>query len=416
MKILHTSDWHLGRTLYGRKRYDEFSKFLQWLADTIEQKEIDLLLVSGDVFDTCTPSNKAQQLYYRFLCRISDSCCKNVVVIAGNHDSPSFLDAPKELLRALNVTVVGAASENFEDEVFAVNGKDENAEAIVCAVPYLRDKEIRTAEPGENIDDKNRKIAEGIKEYYEKIAVCAETKRNDLLYSEQYKNTYIPIIATGHLFASGGKTIDGDGVRELYVGSLAFVHENVFPASIDYLALGHLHVPQIVSGKENIRYSGSPIPMGFGEADQEKSVVIIEFDKTGKMQINIDKIPCFQQLIRITGSLDDIIARLEELKKQESRAWIEIEYIGSDIIADLSDRMYKNVADSNMEILRIKNRCIADKVIKIVENETLDDLNENDVFVRCMDSFDIPDDQRAELIASYNEVIRDIDEEDARAD
>ena len=120
MKILHTSDWHLGRSLYGRKRYKEFSAFLDWLAQTIEDENVDALLVAGDVFDTSTPSNRAQELYYRFLCRVAASSCRHVVVVAGNHDSPSFLNAPKELLRALNVYVVGAVTESLEDEVIVL--------------------------------------------------------------------------------------------------------------------------------------------------------------------------------------------------------------------------------------------------------------------------------------------------------
>ena len=157
MKFLHTSDWHLGRSLYGRKRYEEFTAFLDWLTQTIEDEKIDALLVAGDVFDTSTPSNRAQELYYRFLCRVAASCCRHVVVVAGNHDSPSFLNAPKELLRALNVYVVGSMTEAYEDEVFILQA-DDKPEAIVCAVPYLRDKDIRTVEPGETIDDKNAKL------------------------------------------------------------------------------------------------------------------------------------------------------------------------------------------------------------------------------------------------------------------
>ena len=117
MKILHTSDWHIGRTLYGRKRYDEFSQFLNWLADVIKRQKVDALLVAGDVFDTTTPSNRSQSLYYRFLCDIAASDCRHVVIIGGNHDSPSFLNAPRQLLKAINIDVMGAASENVEDEV-----------------------------------------------------------------------------------------------------------------------------------------------------------------------------------------------------------------------------------------------------------------------------------------------------------
>jgi len=153
MKILHTSDWHLGRSLYGRKRYDEFASFLDWLGGTIEKENVDALLVAGDVFDTATPGNRAQELYYQFLCRVAASRCRHVVVIGGNHDSPSFLNAPKELLRALNVYVVGSMSESLEDEVIVLHHGN-RPEAIICAVPYLRDSDIRIFQPGETIDDK----------------------------------------------------------------------------------------------------------------------------------------------------------------------------------------------------------------------------------------------------------------------
>ena len=156
MRILHTSDWHIGRTLCGRKRYDEFEMFLDWLIDTIQREQVDILLVAGDIFDTSSPSNRAQELYYRFLCRAAASSCRHVVIIAGNHDSPSFLNAPKELLRAINVHVVGAAAENREDEVFVLTQGDGTPELIVCAVPYLRDRDIRIAEAGESVEDKGK--------------------------------------------------------------------------------------------------------------------------------------------------------------------------------------------------------------------------------------------------------------------
>lgn len=156
MKILHTSDWHIGRTLYGRKRYEEFEAFLSWLSETIKNEKVDVLLVAGDIFDTSEPSNRAQELYYQFLCRVSSSSCRHVIVIAGNHDSPSFLNAPKELLRALHVYVIGNISENIEDEILILKNKEGNPEVIVCTIPYLRDRDIRLAEAGETINDKER--------------------------------------------------------------------------------------------------------------------------------------------------------------------------------------------------------------------------------------------------------------------
>jgi len=148
MKILHTSDWHIGRALYGRKRYEELEAFLNWLVGLIEDENIDVLLVAGDVFDNSTPGNHAQELYYRFLCRMAASSNRHVVVTAGNHDSPSFLNAPRELLKFLNVHVVGCASDPPADELIVINVPDREPRLIVCAIPYLRDREIRTAEAG----------------------------------------------------------------------------------------------------------------------------------------------------------------------------------------------------------------------------------------------------------------------------
>jgi len=439
LKLLHTSDWHLGRSLYGRKRYDEFAAFLDWLGHTIETEKVDILLVAGDIFDTGTPSSRAQELYYKFLCRVAaSSCCRHIVVIAGNHDSPSFLEAPKELLRVLNVHVVGAMSKNPEDEVIVLNRNPQISQmdaddeiVIVCAVPYLRDRDVRSVEAGETIDDKNLKLVEGIRQHYAEVTAIAEAKRDSLRQSATSENKKIPIIAMGHLFTAGGKTVDGDGVRELYVGSLAHVDKEVFPSSIDYLALGHLHVPQAVGNAEHIRYCGSPIPMGYGEATQEKSVILVEFNlqitpmnadekvikeisgNRRNLRIHSKKIPCFQRLVRIKGSLDDIHVKLEELKKKDSHAWLEIEYTGSDIIGSLREILDETLADSFMEILRIKNKRLIDRVIRnSAADETLDDLDANDVFERCLDAFAVTDEDRDELIISYNEIIRNLMEGD----
>ncbi len=424
MKILHTSDWHLGRSLYGKKRYNEFSAFLDWLVQTIEEQGIDALLIAGDVFDTSTPSNRAQTLYYRFLCRVATSCCRHVVVIAGNHDSPSFLNAPRELLRALDVHVVGASTENLEDEVIVLErthvleGTDlksvpKQPEAIVCAVPYLRDRDLRTVAPGETIDDKNAKLIEGLKNHYADVCAIARKKQVEL-ETAGYEN--IPMIAMGHLFTAGGKTIDGDGVRELYVGSLAHVGIDVFPSAIDYLALGHLHVPQCVGSKEYIRYSGSPLPMGYGEAKQTKKVILAEFN-CSTPHIQEMNIPCFQELVRIAGSLDDIQQKLEVLKNSNSHAWLEIEYTGSDLIGNLRETLDEALAGSDMEICRIKNKRLIDRVLNTIQdNETLDDLAPRDVFIRCLEAFDVPEQDWDALTASYNEIIQSLHEEDINAE
>ncbi len=202
MKILHTSDWHLGRSLYGRKRYEEFRHFLDWLIDTIEQEQVDMLLVAGDIFDTSIPPNYAQELYYHFLHKVSATHCQHVVIIAGNHDSPSFLSAPAALLRVLNVYVVGSAMEDHRDEVIVLRDKADQPLAIVCAVPYLREKDIRSVESGESVEEKGIKLVAGLKEHYAQVCDYAQQQQQEL-YSQVAEP--LPVIAMGHLFAAGGK-------------------------------------------------------------------------------------------------------------------------------------------------------------------------------------------------------------------
>ncbi|WP_444884837.1 exonuclease SbcCD subunit D C-terminal domain-containing protein [Microbulbifer sp. PSTR4-B] len=418
MKILHTSDWHIGRTLYGRKRYEEFEAFLIWLAEAIQKNSIDVLIVAGDVFDTSTPSNRAQELYYRFLCRVAISSCRHVLIVAGNHDSPSFLNAPRELLKALDVHVVGNISSSLEDEVLVLCDKQDVPELIVCAVPYLRDRDIRVAEAGESIEDKERKLIDGIRTHYAAVATLAEQKRESL-------GGGIPIVATGHLFTAGGQTVDGDGVRDLYVGSLAHVAAGIFPASFDYVALGHLHVPQKVNGSETIRYSGSPLPMGFGEAKQQKSVCLVAFDqaqglsKTASVQM-ID-VPVFQKLERIRGDWGGILNRILELSVIDapdgSAVWAEVIYEGDEVIGDLRERLEAEISNAKVEVLRIKNNRVIDRVLRqIHQEESLDDLNVNDVFERCLDVNCIPDEQRPELLRAYKETLSSLHEEDVKAE
>lgn len=412
MKILHTSDWHLGRTLYGRKRYEEFTSFLDWLLQTISDEKIDILLIAGDIFDSSLPGNRAQELYYRFLCQVATSCCRHVVIIAGNHDSPSLLNAPKELLRRLHVYVVGKITDDRNDEVFTLyhNGIPE---LIVCAVPYLRDKDIRTVEPGETIDDKNAKLVSGLKNHYADVCVIAQQRQAEFK-STGYNN--VPIVAMGHLFVAGGKTVDDDGVRQLYVGSLVDIGAEAFPPAIDYLALGHLHVPQTVNNVEHLRYCGSPIPMGYGEASQQKKIVVVEFNNS-RTTIGEIAVPCFQQLVRISGNLANIQKTLTQLKRSESSAWLEIEYSGSATIANLRGILEEAIAGSALEIRRITNRRVIERLNSMAAtNETLDDLDAGDVFDRCLDSFAIPAAERDQLTLCYQEIVRSIEEEDRNAE
>lgn len=409
MKVLHTSDWHIGRTLHTRKRYEESEAFLNWLAGLIEGEAIDVLLVAGDIFDNSTPSNTAQEIYYRFLCRVAASANRHVVITAGNHDSPSFLNAPRELLKYLNVHIVGCASDPPTDEAIVLAGPNHEPELIVCAVPYLRDRDIRVAEAGESIEDKEQKLIEGIRAHYRLVCEAARQKR-DLL------NKPVPIVAMGHLFAAGGRTVDGDGVRELYIGSLAQVGSDLFPEGIDYLALGHLHIPQKVGGSDFIRYCGSPLPIGFGEADQQKCVVLVEFSGNAPHVTDIP-VPRFRELKTLRGDWQTIAGGIDAMKSKEGNSWLEIIYDGEEIIGNLRERLDEASKGTGMEILSVRNnQVLASALGRMGKEESLDDLDVTEVFKRCLDSHEVPKEQRPELLSAYREVITSLYEADPMAE
>jgi len=409
MNIIHTSDWHLGRSLYGRKRYEEFEAFLDWLADLLAQEKIDALLVAGDVFDNTAPSNRSQEMYYRFLCRVAESTCRHVVITAGNHDSSSFLNAPRALLRHLQIYIVGSISENSDEEVLVLKDSRGEPELIICAVPYLRDRDIRSVETGESVEDKDRKLVEGTRVHYAQVCSRAEEIRSQL-------DRPIPIIAMGHLFAAGGKTVEGDGVRELYVGSLAHVGVDIFPDCIDYLALGHLHSAQTIGGQEKYRYAGAPLSMGFGETARAKTVMKLTWTN-GQAEMAPIEVPLWQKLHRIRGDWEQIEQQLADLISAQTEAWLEIIYEGAEIISDLRDKLDGEVEGSGLEILRVNNKRVGEQEMSLMsQGENLSELDVKEVFERCLDAREVPEHQREELLTIYDEVINSLDSEDWMAE
>lgn len=407
MKFLHTSDWHIGRHLYTRKRYREHAAFLDWLAAFIVSESVDALLVAGDVFDTATPGTRAQELYYGFLEKVAKSHCRHVVVVGGNHDSPTFLDAPKGLLGRFGVHVVGAATEDPAKEVLLLKEEGGAPAAIVCAVPFLRDRDLRRVEAFEDMAEKDARLVAGIRQHYRAVCDAAVALRDSLPRP-------VPVIATGHLFAAGASTVEGDGVRELYVGSLAHVGGDLFPSSIDYLALGHLHSPQMVGGEETRRYSGSPLPMSFGEAGQTKSVLTISFSNPkAPPAIFSHPIPVFQKLVSLRGDRDTITKALGALIKEKISVWVEVTYTGEAVAADLREALEAVTTGTCVEILRIRNHgMIARTLHPETKEETLEDLSVQEVFLRCLDAHGVPEADRANLQAAHDTVVALIEDRD----
>ena len=408
MKILHTSDWHLGCSLCGHKRYEEYEQFISWLDGLIRKEQIDVVLISGDLFDTGTPGNRALEIYYRFLNRVTVIPGLQVIVIAGNHDSPSLINAPQALLKHLRIHVFGSITDRPEDNIVEIVDRNGQTSLIVCAVPYLRDRDIRLTEPGESIEDKTRKLEEGVQAHYRQVNRIAREKQKS-------SNSRIPIVAMGHLFVSGGKTVEGDGVRELYVGNLARIHAETLCEGVDYFALGHLHIPQKIAGKDMIRYCGSPIALGFEDAKNQKQVVIIEFGSKDPVARTVD-VPKFQNILTLKGELPSIEREIVSLINLRQPIWIEVLFSGSHSPSTVQSQLRELIEGTNIEILRIrpldtgKSPLFSDDI-----GESLEDLSEAEVFERCMDAGNVPAEDQRDLTEAFMEILHEIAEEDTQA-
>jgi len=394
MRILHTSDWHLGHKLYGHQRTLEHQAFLDWLLKCIEEQQVELLIVAGDIFDSQTPSNKSLALYYRFLSRCAESCCKHTIIIGGNHDSPTLLNAPRELLNFLNIHIVGRATDDIEDELIILRDAENNPELMVLAAPYLRDKDIRISEAKESTGDKHEKMLQGIKNHYLQLCELAKNRQKQLAAK-------IPLIATGHLFCQGGKTRQGDGVRELYVGTLVQLGLDSFPEDIDYLALGHLHMPQRIARQDNRRYSGAPLVMSFSEAKEQKNVLLLDSKKN--FEVQKVAIPAFQAMESLTGDIKCILEEIEQLIKQDKSILLEINYQGQNLIDDLQEQIFSAIDGTRLHVLRISNKRIYDHILQqSSEIKTLEELTPHQVFQQCLEVNEIPEEQRPEMEAAFS--------------
>lgn len=294
MKILHTADWHLGQTFYEYDRRTEHLHFLEWLKRQIKHRDVDLLLLAGDVFDGPNPSAESQRMYYHFLRQVTtDNPSLQIIIIAGNHDSAARLEAPNPLFDGMNITVRGVvkrdpegeidlahlivpiykkeslpviskakASGKTEEELLPITMNRGHIAAFCLAVPYLRQGDYP---PSEN-------YSKGIQALYKELF-------------DEIKEEGKPVIAMGHLQATGAELSENDRSERAVIGGLEGVAPEAFDRGIVYTALGHLHRLQRVSERENVRYAGAPIPMTFAEKRNRNGIVLVEIDE-GKADMN----------------------------------------------------------------------------------------------------------------------------------
>jgi exonuclease SbcD len=415
MRILHTADWHLGHRLYGHDRATEHREALNWLLLTIEREGVELLVLAGDVFDTMNPSNAARNLYYDFLGRLRDTGCHSAVIVGGNHDSPTLMDAPADLLRHLDVHVVGGVRERIEDQIIPIyRPTDRNTPAlIVAAVPFLRDRDLKYSVIGESATEKVQRMRHSIREHYRAIGAAAERLRS---------HDGIPIVGTGHLFASGATDAE-DKETHIYLADRSNIGAGEFCDCFDYVALGHIHRGQRVGECHHIRYSGSLIPLTFGEARGPQSVLVVDLPAAGQ-EVTVSKVtvPVSRELITLTGDAERLKARLRAMTdrqrgKEASRCcpWVDVRLETPHPVPLLREQLTAicapTEADENAgteELPRIlRTRWVNSAPERIPAAAPLQELSElrpEQVFDRLCNRNGAPREDYPELLATFREL------------
>ncbi|PJJ59265.1 exonuclease subunit SbcD [Hymenobacter chitinivorans] len=405
MRVLHTADWHLGqRFISGHERTDEHRYFLEWLVEVVREQQVEVLVIAGDVFDTGSPSNQALELYYSFLLNMRGTGCRDIVVVGGNHDSPATLNAPARLLRHLRVHVVGCVPDCFDDQVLVLDDAQGKPGLVVCAVPFLRDRDVRLSVPGESAEEREARIKQGIADHYARVA---EVER-----VWQLKDLGLPVLATGHLYAAGAAPSDSE--RTIHVGNLGQVTADHFPTIFDYVALGHLHRPQRVGGREHIRYSGSPIPLSFSEIDHPKEILLLDFAE-GKLQ-NLEAmlVPGTRRLARFHGDLAEVITALTTYDNAGFRlpAWVDVEVRSELTQLEVAEQLLKTIEQldrKHIEVLSRRHfrlvtlRALGEEADEAPLTPSLHDFTEREVFERRL--ADEPEAGQAELLATFDELL-----------
>ncbi len=400
MKFIHTSDLHIGIRIYEKSRDNEFKKFFNWLVNLINNEKVELLLISGDIFDVVLPSNDARKIYYEFLADLNKSYCKNIIITSGNHDSPLFLGASKKVLEFLNIKILSEISDSIEDEIIEIKDESGNLTAIVCAVPYLREKDISGIKIGNNANEQNIVYIKSVSEHYKKVIEKALDIR---------KNLDIPIIAMGHLFSCEYIKPDEileDGSRIISIlGNSVSIPPNSFSFDIDYLALGHIHQPMpVLKDRKMLRYSGSPLRLGFGESEK-KSICLVE-SKGKELDLKLVPVPVFQNMTRIIGNLEDILKKLSELKENNADDYLEITFTGKENIVDVKSKIDSISENASYTILKFKTNIENNfSTEEELENYSIDSLTDDadGIFELCIK--DKTDEEKEILRKTYREAL-----------
>lgn len=405
MKILHTADWHLGHQLHGHDRRFEHDAFLDWLSDTLKAREIDALLVAGDLFDTANPPASAWQQLYRFLARLRAEMPRlNMVLIGGNHDSPSKLDAPHELLRAFDLHLVGSISRDSEGKLetdrllVPLQDREGNIAAWCAAVPFLRSSDLRV----ESLEEGQDRLIEGVRQVYAEVLAEGRARCGEEL----------PLIAMGHAYLAAGQ-LSELSERRVLGGNQHALPADLFAAA-DYTALGHLHLAQ--SPATGVHYSGSPLPLSLAEANYNHQVLEVTFAEGKLTGLERIPVPRAVEMIRLPQStLDDALNAIASLElpdcPQEAQPFLEVRLLLPKPEARIRERILAAIADKPVRLARISTQYqgSGEGLADGHERRRLDELSPTEVFRLCYQR-QFEGEPEAGLVASFEEILEQVKE------
>ncbi|KJV34372.1 exonuclease SbcD [Aquitalea magnusonii] len=405
MRILHTSDWHLGQHFMGRSRQAEHQALIDWLLQQVQQQAVDAVLLAGDIFDTGAPPSYARELYNQLVVRLHDAHCR-LILLGGNHDSVATLEESRPLLAYLGCTVIPAVQEDLSRQLITLHDAAGNPAALLCAVPFIRARDVLQSQAGQSAEEKQLGLQQAIAAHYQSLYQLAREHCEAL-------GLQLPILASGHLTTVGASS--SESVRDIYVGALDAFPTNAFPP-FDYIALGHIHRPQLVGGHAHIRYSGSPLPLSFDELGQDKQMLLIETGVRAELNISALPVPCFQPLASLRGTLVQLQQAIPQALAglaAGQHLWLEITVEGDDYLSDLQGRIQAMLDGQPAELLRLRRARSQQAVSMQSERSTLDELSPQEVFERRLQLEELEAPLADALRQRYRQVLQQLQEEQA---
>lgn len=362
MRFIHTSDWHLGKNLEGHSRLAEQEKFCKDFIDLVNENDIDMVIIAGDIYDTSNPPAQAEKLFYKTVSELSQNGKRCVLIIAGNHDNPERLSAASPLAHEQGIIILGMPNSytqpykyNGFEIVFSEEGvvelkiKDESV--VISTLPYPSEKRLNEVLV-KSTDDKDKQQT-----YTEKIGEIFK------LTTKRFKEDTINI-AVSHLFVLGGETTDSE--RPIELGGSLIVNTKDLPQNAQYIALGHLHKPQKVSERLNAYYSGSPLQYSKDERSYSKGANIVDIKAGEKPKINQIYFKNYKpiEVFKCSG-IEEALKICEENKDRDIWSYFEIKT--EEVLAQSDIKKMKDTLKDIIEIRPIITSNEQEEVIDMKE-------------------------------------------------